>query len=62
MTLYRLTDTYDPRGDLYTAEEARAMLAACFGEQVSLRETLDGRLVRNLETSTFGIVIGRAVP
>jgi hypothetical protein len=57
---YRLIDTYDPRGDLFTAEEARERLAACFGEQVSLRETLDGRLVRNLETSGFGIVIGYA--
>ncbi len=60
MTRYRLTDTYDPCGELYTAEEAREMLRACFGEQVSLRETPDGRLVRDLETSGFGIVIGHA--
>jgi outer membrane lipoprotein SlyB len=60
MTRYRLTDTYDPSGDLFTAEEAREMMAASFGEQVSLRETPDGRLVRDFETSGLGIVIGYA--
>lgn len=53
---YRLIDTYDSCGELYTAEEAREMIAACFKEQVSLRETPDGRLV----IDAIGIVIGYA--
>ena len=60
MTRYRLTDTYDPCGDLYTADEAREMIAASFGEHVSLRETPDGRLVRDTETNHPGTVIGYA--
>jgi hypothetical protein len=62
MHRYRLTDTYDPNGngDLFTAEEACEMIAASFGERVSLHETPDGRLIRDTETNYPGIVIGYA--
>ncbi len=60
MHRYRLTDTYDRSGDLYTAEEACEMIAASFGERVSLHETPDGRLVRDTGTNHPGTVIGYA--
>jgi hypothetical protein len=60
MTRYRLTDTYDPNGDLYTLDEALEMFKACFGERVFLHETPDGRLVIGSETNHPGTVIGYA--
>ncbi len=60
MTRYRLASAYCPAGKPYTLTEANALVAALFGESVTLREQ-GKRLIRVSGTSGFGIVIGEAI-
>ena len=57
MTKYLLTETFDQNCNLYTPDEAREMIRACFGLDIAIRELADGRLV----SADGATLIGRAV-